>query len=103
MSYSHEYEFDHDIWTKDGKVYHIEGCLPFDIDNDSFDYDYGSISATHVLPDYISDYDLDGIEVTTYDDDDNIISVPTKEIEGIIEDFINIEHRDEILESLSEY
>lgn len=100
----HEYEFEEiEIHAKDGRVYQLNGVMQFDLGNDSFDYDYGSISSTWVMDDHIEDYDLDGVEVTTWDDEDKEIIVPTNSIEGTLHEFITCKHADDIIESLKEY
>ena len=48
---------------KEWRNYIINGVVEFSVGNDSFDYDYGSISATHELSDYVEDIDTDELRI----------------------------------------
>ncbi len=52
---------------KENEIFRVKGSADWTIENDSFDYNYGDISATHELPDYA---ELDNFiinEVILYD------------------------------------
>jgi hypothetical protein len=52
---SYEYEFEDEEMNVLGVDVTVSGIAEFCIGNDSFDYDYGSISSTHKCPDYVED------------------------------------------------
>jgi len=58
------YESHFDIYIeKENEIFQVKGSADWEVENDSFDYDYGSISSTHKLPDYanLQDFTIDKI------------------------------------------
>lgn len=72
---------------KEWKNYRVDGVVTYSVGNDSFDYDYGSISSTWKLPDYVEDLDTEGL--TVYDlSDPNIDEIELDKCPSDLEEYI---------------
>lgn len=85
---NYEYEFEDEEMNVLGVDVTVSGTAEFNVGNDSFDYDYGSISSTYNCSDYVED-----IRVT------KLCSVLLQDEESDISHFI-INH-DKVLESIA--
>jgi len=99
---SYEYEFEDEEMNVLGVNVTVSGTAEFGVGNDSFDYDYGSISSTHHCPDYVEDIRVTKLCSVLLHDEESDISHFITNHDKVLESIAAKLDHDKILESLEE-